>query len=114
LRVRAGAARVSARRQEPLFVFAITSAPEALRAVLVCAQWGGIHRKRADKAKTNRKTNDKGLLRFVSFTKCPCELLFMSAHLSRTCSSLPPTNHLLGVIPSRIWDGIPASPITIS
>ncbi len=114
MRVRAGAARVSARRQEPLFVFAITSAPEALRAVLVCAQWGGIHRKRADKAKTNRKTNDKGLLRFVSFTKCPCELLFMSAHLSRTCSSLPPTNHLLGVIPSRIWVGIPASPSTIS
>lgn len=119
MRVRAGAARVSARRQEPLFVFAITSAPEALRAVLVCAQWGGILRKRADNTKANRKTNDKGLLRFVSFTKCPCEPLFMSAHLSRSSSSLPPTNHLLGVIPSRIWasriwDGIPASPSTIS
>lgn len=64
-------------------MFAITSAPEALRAVLVCAQWGGIHRKRADKAKTNRKTNDKGLLRFVSFTDClEPALRFVSSHFS--------------------------------
>lgn len=99
-------------RAGALFAFALFSSPEAHEWYWFARGGAGYTWKERDRTKQNRRTNDKRLFCFVSFTKCLCTPLFVCTHLRLSCSSSTSPEPLSGRVSSDIWGRSPVSPST--
>lgn len=99
-------------RAGALFAFALFSSPEAHEWYWFARGGAGYTWKERDRTKQNRRTNDKRLFCFVSFTKCLCTPLFVCTYLRLSCSSSTSPEPLSGRVSSDIWGRSPVSPST--
>lgn len=109
---RAGDARVSARRAERSSLLPCFPRRRRMSGIGLRAVGRDTPGKERDRTKQNRRTNDKRLFCFVSFTKCLCTPLFVCTHLRLSCSSSTSPEPLSGRVSSDIWGRSPVSPST--